>query len=247
MSNNPNNESKKTANRLPVFYIALCCCVLAIGVAGYISDSLTSSETGSVSSNADAYTPRPVYTISPTVIPEPTEEIILTNEYVQEESVPVYDEVFTEDYTFDNPDIIEVNADAEVYETVIIPIEGEIYAPYTETPYFNEVLCDWRTHNGIDIAAKEGDNVFCSANGEVSDISETIYGTQITVSHNDGFETVYSQLIADTSLQVDSNVRCGDILGTVTAPKGEPVTDAHLHFEVKHNGNYINPFDYVSD
>lgn len=247
MSNNSNNESKKTSNRLPIFYIALCCCVLAIGVAGYISESFTSSETSTVSNNAEIYTPRPVYTVSPTAAPVPTEETVLSNEYIEDETVPVSEEVFSEDYTFDNPDIIEANAATEVYEAVILPVEGEISAPYTETPYYNEVLGDWRTHNGIDISASEGDNVVCSANGEIKSIVETIYGTQITVTHNDGFETVYSQLNASTSLNVGSNIRCGDILGTVAPPKGEPVTDAHLHFEVKQNGNYINPLDYIKD
>ena len=30
-----NQQQKKETKKLPSFYIALCCCVLAIGIAGY--------------------------------------------------------------------------------------------------------------------------------------------------------------------------------------------------------------------
>lgn len=32
-------EKQKNTGRLPGFYIALCCCVLVIGVAGYFADT----------------------------------------------------------------------------------------------------------------------------------------------------------------------------------------------------------------
>lgn len=248
MNNNSNKDSKKTSNRLPMFYIALCCCVLAIGVGGYISQSLSISETSSVSENAVAYTPKPVFTPAPIETLEPVEELqVFDEEYIPAiipTEIPV---AMIPDYTYDNPDTIYANADAEVFDGAIIPVEGDILQPYTDTPYYNEVFGDWRTHNGIDIAASEGCEVICAANGEVKSIRSTIYGQEITVSHSDGYETVYSQLTPVDTLNEGSNVRCGDVIGTVTASKGEPVKEAHLHFEVKCDGKYINPADYVSN
>ncbi len=243
-----NQKKKSKNNRLPVFYIALCCCVLAIGAAGYISDSLKADETATLSSDIVLYTPTPVYTAAPVETSFPS-EVPVFNEEVPDipVSVEIYeDEEVFEDYTFDNPDIMEVNAEAQMFEGIVIPLDGEILQPFCAEPYYNEVMGDWRTHNGIDIAAGEGSEVICAANGEVKEIISTVYGKQLTISHSDGFETVYSQFEPKPELTAGSNVRCGDVIGTVVAPKGEPVSEVHLHFEIIHEGKYINPADFIS-
>jgi len=240
------NQNKKTNNRLPVFYIALCCCVLAIGVAGYVSDSLSADEVMSISEDTEIFTPEPTFTVTPIETPEPTEAVEVFNEEIPEipVSVDMYEDEEVFDYTYDNPDIAEVNA--HVFDGFIMPLDGKILQPYSPTPYYNDVMCDWRTHNGIDIQAEIGREVIAAANGEIKEILTTVYGTQITISHNDGFETVYSQLEARSGLTEGSNIRCGDVIGTVTSSKGEPIKEPHLHFEVKHEGYYVNPTDFVS-
>lgn len=48
-----NNEQKKEARKLPGFYIALCCCVLVIGIAGYFSERAQDKNDNAMINTAD--------------------------------------------------------------------------------------------------------------------------------------------------------------------------------------------------
>lgn len=239
------NEKQAKNGKLPAFYIALCCCVLAIGAAGYISQSFEASKVNTVVENAEESTPIPIVTITPTIEPLPTlaETEVMDNEpetldaaAIIEEEIPLQ-----EDYTFENPDIEAVNAPAVSDKGFTMPIEGELLQLYSQVPYYDAIMRDWRTHNGIDIAAAEGTEVYCPADGEITMLRTTVFGEEVTISHNDGYETVYSQIIPKDNIAEGNNIRRGDIIGTVTACKGEPISEPHLHFEMKKDGMYVDP------
>ena len=44
-----NQQQKKETKKLPSFYIALCCCVLAIGIAGYFTERHNSDSSSMLS------------------------------------------------------------------------------------------------------------------------------------------------------------------------------------------------------
>ena len=96
-----------------------------------------------------------------------------------------------------------------------------------------------RHHNGIDIGAKHGTDVFASDSGVV--ITSTYssgYGHYIVISHGNGMTTLYAHL---SSRKVSSGaiVSKGQVIGLIGSTGVS--TGPHLHFEVSVNGSRINP------
>ena len=236
---------KKKDRGLMSFYIALCCCVIVVGAIGYFrSSTLITDE----QVQTDSETPLPIARAMPSIVPlpEPDQLPVFENEIVTEnKSIDNYVPTAAP-ITEDNPDIAEVNAPAQASRGLVMPVNGEILAVYSSEPSYNKILGDWRTHSGIDIAANEGSEVVSAADGEVKSVRETVYGTEVTVSHSDGFETIYTQIIASGAIAPGKNLRQGDVIGTVAASKGEEVTEPHLHFSVKKEGKYCDPTEALA-
>ncbi len=103
----------------------------------------------------------------------------------------------------------------------------------------------WRMHNGIDIAAAGGTNILAAESGTVI-VSEWQtnggYGQYVVIDHGNGYSTLYahaSKLIA----KVGQKVERGDVIALVGTTGNS--TGNHLHFEVRVNGNPVNPLDYL--
>ncbi|MCL2402163.1 MAG: M23 family metallopeptidase [Oscillospiraceae bacterium] len=94
-------------------------------------------------------------------------------------------------------------------------------------------------HNGIDIGAPSGRNVFAADTGTVL-ISRrnASFGNYIVISHGDGVTTLYAHL-STRSVSVGDTVTRGDVIGRVGSTGIS--TGPHLHFEVSVNGARINP------
>lgn len=101
-----------------------------------------------------------------------------------------------------------------------------------------------RFHYGVDIAAPDGSDVCCFANGTVKAVGESSsYGKYVIVTHTGGYETLYAHCSA-ISVSSGTEVERGDTLGKV----GQTgiATGPHLHFELHQEGVYLNPVYYVS-
>lgn len=98
-------------------------------------------------------------------------------------------------------------------------------------------------HYGIDIAAYQGTDVLAFADGMVVSAGEsTILGNYVVIEHADGFKTQYDHCSA---VYVNSGqaVAKDDVIAAVGGTGN--VTGVHLHFEISHNGVYINPEYYL--
>lgn len=101
-----------------------------------------------------------------------------------------------------------------------------------------------RFHYGVDIAAPDGSDVCCFADGTVKAVGESSsYGKYVIVTHTGGYETLYAHCSA-ISVSSGTEVERGDTLGKV----GQTgiATGPHLHFELHQEGVYLNPIYYVS-
>jgi murein DD-endopeptidase MepM/ murein hydrolase activator NlpD len=100
-------------------------------------------------------------------------------------------------------------------------------------------------HYGIDIAAPIGTPLFASKAGTIIEVSEENggYGKYFIIDHKDGTKTLYAH--------------CNSIFVSVgdTVTKGEHVaavgstgrsTEPHLHFEIRINGEKVNPALYLN-
>jgi murein DD-endopeptidase MepM/ murein hydrolase activator NlpD len=100
-------------------------------------------------------------------------------------------------------------------------------------------------HFGVDIVAKEGEPVVCVTDGVVIFSSWTLdSGNVIGVQHRGNLISVYkhnSELLKN----VGSFVSGGDIIAII-GNTGELTSGPHLHFELWHNGNSVNPQEYVA-
>jgi murein DD-endopeptidase MepM/ murein hydrolase activator NlpD len=130
-----------------------------------------------------------------------------------------------------------------------MPVSGETVSEYAmDCLSYNETTRDWRTHNGIDIAAEAGTAVCAAADGTVSDIYEDdTMGTTVVITHDGGYETRYSSLAGDVVVKKGDNVILGQAIGCVgSSALLESALGDHLHFTVIRNGESMDPADFFS-
>lgn len=121
------------------------------------------------------------------------------------------------------------------------PVSGSISSPfgYRDHPTEGEE----RFHYGVDLAADTGTEIVCFADGTVTATGESSsYGKYCMVSHENGYTTLYahcSRILVSSGVAV----RRGDPVAEV----GETgmATGPHLHFELQHEGHYLNPIYYI--
>lgn len=108
-------------------------------------------------------------------------------------------------------------------------------------PVSNEEI----THTGIDIPAPEGVNIVAAANGKVVFAEfEDGYGKTVIIDHGNGLATLYahcSELLVKENDEVTSGTEIAKI-GTTGKSTGP-----HLHFEVRKDGEVVQPLDYYMD
>ena len=122
------------------------------------------------------------------------------------------------------------------------PLAGEITSPF-----------GWREHPatlreafhyGVDIAADEGADVKCFADGTVGVVGESVeLGKYLTVHHDNGVVTLYAHLSRVTA-RSGAKVAMGDKLAE--AGHTGNATGTHLHFEIHDGEEYLNPQYYLS-
>src|SRR5215208_2979314 len=100
----------------------------------------------------------------------------------------------------------------------------------------------WSGHLGIDIADGEGGAVYAADSGVVTMAQGGYnygYGNVIQIDHGNGYSTVYAHL-SRIGVGVCASVGAGQWIGA-SGNTGNS-EGAHLHFEVRQNGGFINPW-----
>jgi murein DD-endopeptidase MepM/ murein hydrolase activator NlpD len=97
-----------------------------------------------------------------------------------------------------------------------------------------------RMHKGVDIAAPSGTAVYSSGEGEVLRIGRQPegYGNFIEMRHPNGMTTLYAHL-SRIDVASGDRVLAGERIGLVGSTGYS--TGPHLHFEVRRNGEQVNP------
>lgn len=105
------------------------------------------------------------------------------------------------------------------------------------------VLGIQKFHNGIDMAAPGGTPILAAYDGKVvaADYSSSM-GNYVMIDHGDSLYTIYmhaSALYVSKGQEVSKGAKIAAV-GTTGRSTGN-----HLHFSVRLNGSYVNPWSYL--
>lgn len=123
-----------------------------------------------------------------------------------------------------------------------LPVSGAAIAPFSgDMLVKNETLGDWRTHNGIDIRAEAGEAVRAASDGTVTAVrNDPMWGNVVEVTNGE-YVMTYAGLSADILVKMDQSIRAGEQLGSIGEVPCELSMEPHLHFDVRSNGEYVDP------
>ena len=129
-----------------------------------------------------------------------------------------------------------------------MPIEGEVVREFAQDNLvYSDTLEEWVTHSGIDIKAEKTTIVQAAEDGTVKTIkNDPRYGLTIVIEHENGFQTVYANLLSSEFVTEGEKVIKGQSIGTVgNTAAFESVDEPHLHFEVLKDMVQVDPSIYV--
>ena len=168
------------------FYGTLAVCVAVGGVWGWV---LLRGE-GTEPVQELPVTPQAAVS-QPVTVPERVEEPVA--ETLKPEPVPVD--------PADKPEMPELPVEdvpvaAQAPKLIVEPLRGEVLTAFSmEELIYSPTMGDWRTHDGIDIAAKAGTTVLAASSGTVRSVTDdTLMGTTGVLEHEGGYETTYANL-----------------------------------------------------
>lgn len=128
------------------------------------------------------------------------------------------------------------------------PVEGEVSKQYAkDNLVYSATLEEWTTHLGIDIKADKTTVVKAAADGKIKSIkNDPRYGLSIIIEHQNGYETLYSNLLTSEFVEVGEEVKQGQSIGTVgNTATFEILDEPHLHFEITKDGECLDPNEYI--
>lgn len=218
------------------FYIVLALCIAVIGISVW-------SITGGIAKNT-AKSPHISLEKQEPVLPDGVDDVIApdVNEDGIKDVIEDVDENLENVGNFKSEDAVSEPA------SWVWPVSGSVERGYTvDALAYDVTMADWRTHDGVDLAAEAGAVVRAAADGTVeSVVNDDLYGTTVTISHAGGIKTVYSNLADTPTVKVGDAVSAGDVIGSVGETAiceiGEP---SHLHFAMSRDGKSVSPMDYM--
>lgn len=227
------------------FYLVVLICVAAIalsgwylvqGVRGGLDDTLDQPVSGSA---AITETPRPSAAPSPRPTAKPSDPPAAGSARIETppSAAPSV-----------QPTAAPAPSSAPAPLVFTWPVKGEIIAGFSvEALAYNETMGDWRTHNGLDIAAQRGTQVLSAAAGQVSALyQDDLMGTVVEIDHGQGLVSQYANLAATPTVKVGDAVATGTVIGSVGDTAAvERGRASHLHYALLKEGYPVDPADYL--
>ena len=203
------------------YYIALILCAVAIGISGYLYYRNTNDNQDTLQNQ----TGEPVVSVVESDVEAAATQPV-------EQSQPTQ----------------EITPPKATKPVAVWPVKGETVTEYAvEALAYNQTTRDWRTHDGIDIAAEAGSCVYAAADGEVYSVYEDeTMGMTVVLVHEGGYTTRYASLSADVTVSAGDKVEAGQTIGYVgdTAMLESGIGD-HVHFSVSCSGKRIDPMEFL--
>ena len=124
---------------------------------------------------------------------------------------------------------------------LVRPVPGVIESGFG--PRFHPILGYSRMHNGLDMHCESGDAIVAAEAGTVI-LAGTKggFGKTIMIDHGGGMVTLYAHQ-SGYAVSTGDSVGAGQVVGYCGSTGLS--TGPHLHFEVRINGNPVNPANYL--
>ena len=159
--------------------------------------------------------------------------------------------VLTTDNVVSNNTTSETNSTVEkptVELSFEKPVDGDVVRDFAvDSLIYSETLQEWTTHTGVDIKAEKTTVVKAAEAGTVKTIkNDPRYGLTVIIEHENGFQTVYSNLLTSEFVVEGEKVEKGQSIGTVGNTAAFEIADeAHLHFEIIKDFVQVDPNIYL--
>ena len=214
-------------------YIVFALCLVAAGVLGY-----------------QFFVPEdPVVPEEPVLVEQPPASlptpVIETVDPVEEDAAEVSS---AEEVEIPTVSVAEPPVPKPETPTLRSPLAGKTIAAFSaDVLFYNETLEDWRTHNGVDIAAEEGTPVCAACDGTVLSVTEDpLMGVTVVLEHAQGLTSTYACLGEEVYVSAGDTVLAGENIGAVGATAAMESSEPHLHFSVSKDGKLIDPSVYLN-
>ena len=253
-----NNSAKSILKRpyiaAPIIGASLCAIVLSLGVPG--ADTKPEQQELAVTTSE----PKPETEETVFAVPEkeaeektedaPKEEVFVPNKTEvtmpgeNELSLPSQSEISASEETAVSVGLFSGGGNIQLLK----PVEGAVLNAYSDgKPVKSNTMGDWRVHTGIDLKAEQGQQVIAPADGKIIRAEkDSLTGYTVSIDHGEGVvSTIYNLEGIDKVIEGQS-VKQGDVIGSVgNSASSELLEEPHIHFELKVNGEYVNPGDFL--
>ena len=185
-----------------------------------------------------------------------TEEASITvtkkNEHEKEEETDVKVEETEKKEAADTVGTAAIQSKPQVNElhfdnSLLWPTKGSVLMDYSmdQSIYFQS-LNQYKYNPAMIIGAKAGDPVAAAAVGDIVEIREDAQtGLTVVMDIGDDHTLTYGQL-ANLNFKEGAHLEEGDVIGVVAEPtKYYSVEGTNLYFELKKDGNPVDPTEYL--
>ena len=212
------------------YYIALILCATAIGISGYMYYR-----------NANEAENKMQAAVSDAVVAEQPQEDMAVIVIQPEQAEAIAKDSPTEPATTPTQPKTLMKTGA--------PVAGQTVYDYAmDCLSYNETTRDWRVHNGVDIAAEEGAEVYAAADGTVyTTFNDDSMGMTVVIRHDGGYTTQYSSLAEELQVSTGDTVKLGQAIGCVgSTALVETAIGPHVHFSVTYRDTSMDPAEFLA-
>ena len=157
--------------------------------------------------------------------------------------------ISTQENETEKAQALETDPEGEENSQLLWPVDGNVLLSYSmdKTVYFS-TLDQYKYNPAVIISGAEGDQVISSAPGIVKSIDVTAEtGTTVNIDLGNGYELYYGQL-KEVPVSVGDYVEAKTVLGYVSQPtKYYSVEGCNVYFEMRKDGQPVNPMDYMGE
>lgn len=123
------------------------------------------------------------------------------------------------------------------------PVEGRYYVSSDYVGRLSPIENTYEFHTGLDIPAPNGYEIEAAEDGIVSSSGWIDgYGDTVIINHGNGLSTLYGHN-SKLMVSVGDTITRGQVIALCGSTGN--ATGYHLHFEVRVNGEHVNPWSYL--